>query len=48
MLRSILSFTKKEYLSSGVNMLENSLKILGTTKTDILELKFSQSDRKVW
>ena len=28
-------------------MLTNSLKILDTTKTEVLELKFSQSDGKI-
>ena len=42
-----MPFIEKEYLSSGVNILTNSLKILDTRKTDIFELKFSQSDGKV-
>ena len=37
----------REYFSSGVNVLTNGLKILDTTKTDIFELKFSQSDGKI-
>ena len=39
-------FTGREYLSSGVNMLTNSLNIIDTTKTEILELIFFQSDKK--
>ena len=38
----------REYLSSGVNLLRNGIKILDTTKTDIFKLKFSQSDGKIW
>ena len=29
-------------------MLKNGLKILDTTKTDIFELKFSQTDATMW
>ena len=36
-----------EYLSSGVNMLTNTLKISDTTKTEFLELKFFQIDKKI-
>ena len=35
-------------MSSGVNMLTNSLKISDTAKTDFLELMFFQSDQKIW
>ena len=41
-------FTETEYLSSGVNMLTNSLKISDTTKTEFFELIFFQSDQKIW
>ena len=41
-------FTETEYLSSGVNMLTNSLKISDTTKKEFLELIFFQSDQKNW
>ena len=40
--------TDREYLSSGVNMLTNSLKISDTTKTEFFELVFFQSDQKIW
>ena len=33
-------------MSSGVNMLTNSLKVSDTTKTQFFEVIFSQSDRK--
>ena len=35
-------------MSSGVNMLTNSLKISDTTKTKIFQLTFLQSHRKMW
>ena len=41
-------FTETEYLSSGVNMLTNSLKISDTTKREFFELMFFQSDQKIW
>ena len=34
------NFAEREYLSLGVNMLTNSLKIWDTTKKKLLELKF--------
>ena len=34
--RETLAFTEREYLSSGVNMLTNSLKVSDTTKTEFL------------
>ena len=40
-------FTENEYLSSGVKVLTNGVKILPNAKTNIFELKFPQSDRKV-
>ena len=42
-----VSLLSRECLSSGVNVLTNGLKILDTTKIDILKLKFSQNDRKI-
>ena len=42
------NFAEREYLSLGVNMLTNSLKIWDTTKKKLLELKFFQIDRKIW
>ena len=35
-------------MSSGVNMLRNSLKISDTSKTELLELISFQSDQKIW
>ena len=35
------------YLSSGVNILTNSLKTLDTPKKEFLELIFFQSDQKI-
>ena len=46
-LRKIPTFTEKEYLSSGVNVLTKGLKILESTKTNISELTFPQSDGKM-
>ena len=40
-------FTEREYLSSGVNILTNSLKILDTTKTEFFEMIFIQSHQKI-
>ena len=40
-------FIEREYLSSGVNMLTNSLKISDTTKTEFLQLIFFQTDQKL-
>ena len=48
MLRQTLAFTETEYLSLGVNMLTNSLKISETTKTQFFELIFFQSDQRIW
>ena len=42
-----LAFTEREYLSSGVNMLTNSLKIYDTTKREFFELIPIQSDQKI-
>ena len=41
-----ISLLLREYLSSGVNVLTNGLKIFDSTNTDIFELIFSQSDVK--
>ena len=43
-----LVFTEREYISLGVNMLTNSLKISDNTKTEYLGLIFFLSDQKVW
>ena len=40
--------TDREYLSSGVNMLTNSLKISDITKTEFLKLVSFQTDPKMW
>ena len=40
-------FTEGEYLSSGVNMLTNSLKISDTTKTKFFEVILIQSDQEI-
>ena len=45
-LRYTRAFTEREYLSSGVNKLTNSVKISGTTKTEFLELIFFHNDKK--
>ena len=42
------SLLLREYLSLGVNMLTNSLKISVTTKTEFFGLTFFISDRKIW
>ena len=44
----IIAFTEREYLSSGVNLLTKSLKILDSTKTEFLEVIIFQSDLKIW
>ena len=41
-------FYWEEYLSSGVKMLTNILKISATTKTELFELIFFQSSQKIW
>ena len=46
--RYTLAFLEREYLSSGVNMLTNSLKILDTIKTEFFELIFFLNDQKLW
>ena len=40
----MLAFTEREYFSSSVNMLTNSLKISGTTKTELFEPILFQTD----
>ena len=42
------AFTEREYLSSGVNMLTDNLKILDTTKTQFFDFISFQSDQKTW
>ena len=42
-----ISPLSREYLSSGVNVLTNGLKILDTITIDILKLNCSQSDGKI-
>ena len=46
-LHQTLAFTEREYFSSGVNILTNSLKVADTTKMEFLEMIFSQSDQKI-
>ena len=43
----MLAFTEREYFSSSVNMLTNSLKISGTTKTELFEPILFQTDQKI-
>ena len=45
-LRWTVTFTEREYLSSGCNMLANIPKISDTTKTKFFHLKFFQSAQK--
>ena len=45
-MRKLLAFTEQEYLSSGVNMLTNSLKISDTNKKEFFELIFLHIDQK--
>ena len=40
-------FTGKEYLSSGIHKLSNSLQISDTARQNFLELKFFQIDKKL-
>ena len=47
MLFGTLTFAEKEYLSPGFNMSRNSLRISDTTKTEVLELMPSPSDREI-
>ena len=41
------SLLEREYLSSSVNMLTNSVKNIDTTKKEIFELVFFQSYQKI-
>ena len=41
-------FIEREYVSSGVNILTNSLKISDTTKTEFFGLMVFQNDEKIW
>ena len=43
-MRYTLPFTERQYISLGVNMLKNNLKISDTTKTEFFELISFQSD----
>ena len=43
-----ISLLQKKYLSSGVNVLTNSLKFLHITNRDICQLNFSQMDEKYY
>ena len=43
-----LAFTEREYLSSGLNLLTNRLKISETSKNEFLELTFFHSVKKIW
>ena len=47
-MRNRLPFTDREYFSSGVNMLTNSLKISDTTKTKFFELISFHIEQKIW
>ena len=40
-----LSLLRREYLSSAVNVLRNSLKILHSTKIDFFQLNYVHSDQ---
>ena len=44
-IASKLSLLRREYLSSAVNVLTKSLKILNITKTDFCKLSYLQSDQ---
>ena len=43
-----LAFTEREYLSSGLNLLTNRLKISETSKNKFLELTFFHRVKKIW
>ena len=45
-LRYILAFTKRQYLSLGLNMLANTLKVSRKTKAEFFDLIFFQGDEK--
>ena len=40
-----LSLLSREYLSSAINVLKNSLKILHITKRDLFQLNYLHSDQ---
>ena len=44
----VIPITEREYLSLGVNMLTKSLKIIHTTKKEVLELIFFQKEQKIF
>ena len=46
LLLETFTFTEREYMLLGINMLTNSLKTSDTTKTKFLEVKLFQSDKK--
>ena len=39
---------RREYLSSAVSVLENSLKTLNVTKSDFFQLSYLHSDQWIW
>ena len=41
-------YWEREYLSSAVDMLTNSLKISDSSKTGAFELIFFQSEQEIW
>ena len=43
-----LSPLRREYLSSAVNVLTNSLKISHMTKRDFFKLNYLRSDQYIW
>ena len=42
------SLLRREYLSSAVNVLTNSLKLLYSTKTEFFRLNYLNSDQEIW
>ena len=44
----VIPITERESLSLGVNMLTKSLKIIHTTKKEVLELIFFQKEQKIF
>ena len=44
----VIPFTERELLSSGVNMLTNSLKISYSIKTELSKMMHFQIDQKIW
>ena len=47
-MRETLTFIEREYLSSWVHNLSNSLKTPDIAKTEFSELEFFQIDKKIW